>query len=148
MDKIEEAGGTSYDFIDIPPVDDQDGGQPGGNIRVAYLYNSDVVRLRDGEPGSSTENNEVLPGPELKYNPGRIQPSDSAAWDSTRKPLAAAWETVDGQSVFFTVNVHFSSKGGSSPIMGDLRPPVNGAVSEREAQAKSTAVSNYLHINI
>lgn len=38
VDAISKAsGGVTYDFINIPPVDGQDGGQPGGNIRVAYL---------------------------------------------------------------------------------------------------------------
>lgn len=31
------SGGVKYSFVDIPPIDGQDGGQPGGNIRVAYL---------------------------------------------------------------------------------------------------------------
>lgn len=28
---------TPYDFVEVVPVNDQDGGQPGGNIRQAYL---------------------------------------------------------------------------------------------------------------
>lgn len=37
-DVIKEAsGGVHYEFINIEPEDNQDGGQPGGNIRVAYL---------------------------------------------------------------------------------------------------------------
>ncbi len=28
---------VQYEFIEIAPVDKQDGGQPGGNIRTAYL---------------------------------------------------------------------------------------------------------------
>ena len=30
--------GIKYDFVDIPPEDNVDGGKPGSNIRVAYLY--------------------------------------------------------------------------------------------------------------
>lgn len=30
-------GGAQYSFIEIPPVNDQDGGEPGGNIRQVYL---------------------------------------------------------------------------------------------------------------
>jgi hypothetical protein len=30
-------GMVTYAFVDVPPVDGEDGGQPGGNIRVAYL---------------------------------------------------------------------------------------------------------------
>ena len=140
IDSIDAISDVTYEFVEIPPVDDQDGGQPGGNIRVSYLYNPDVIQLRNGQPGSSTDNNEVLPGPELKFNPGRIQPVGTDAWASTRKPLVAAWETVDGENLFFTVNVHFSSKGGSSSLEGNFRPPINGAVDEREAQAQNTAV--------
>lgn len=29
--------GVHYDFINIPPVNNMDGGKPGSNIRVAYL---------------------------------------------------------------------------------------------------------------
>lgn len=75
----------------------------------------------------------------MKYNPGRIDPLNTEAWTASRKPLAAAWETLDGKNKFFTVNVHFGSKGGSSSIEGDARPPVNGGVEDRAAQANVTA---------
>ncbi|GES65221.1 endonuclease/exonuclease/phosphatase family protein [Aspergillus terreus] len=133
--EIQKQGGIKYDFVNIDPVDGRDGGEPGGNIRVAYLYDPSVVRLRNANPGSSTDANEVLSGAELKYNPGLIDPSNSA-WADSRKPLAAAWETLEGQARFFTVNVHFTSKGGGSSIEGDARPPVNGGIDQRSAQAK------------
>ena len=140
VESIRNQSGVSYAFASINPVNNQDGGQPGGNIRVAYLYNPSVLRLRKPNPGSSTDANEVLPGPELKYNPGRIDPLNTAAWTASRKPLAAAWETLDGKNKFFTVNVHFGSKGGSSSIEGDARPPVNGGIEDRMVQANVTAV--------
>ena len=35
---IEKASnGVEYEFVDIPPLNNVDGGQPGSNIRVAYL---------------------------------------------------------------------------------------------------------------
>jgi hypothetical protein len=137
---VESLSGVVYDYININPVDGEDGGQQGGNIRVAYLYRPDVVALHKPNPGGSLDANEVLPGPELKYNPGRIDPANSA-WDSSRKPLAAMWKTVDGtESVFFTVNVHFASKGGSTTYHGDARPPVNGVVGPRTRQAEVAGV--------
>ncbi len=42
------------------------------------------------------------------------------------------------------MNVHFASKGGSSSLHGDARPPVNGGVDIRQAQAEITAVSSVL----
>ncbi|KAK7433153.1 hypothetical protein QQZ08_000084 [Neonectria magnoliae] len=139
VDGIEEASGVVYDFVDVDPVNNKDGGQPGGNIRVAYLYRPDAVQLVDVNPGNATEVNEVFPGPTLKYNPGLIEPANSA-WDASRKPLVAMWKPVKGSSTpFFTVNVHFGSKGGSSSLHGDPRPPVNKGVEKRTLQAQLTA---------
>lgn len=120
------SSGTNYSFVDIDPVDDSNGGQPGGNIRNAYLYNPDRVRLVNGTAGSSTQANEVLPGPSLRYNPGLVDPNNPA-WRASRKPLAAQWETVRNYGrggTFFTSNNHWSSKGGSSYLftaMPDLQ---------------------------
>jgi hypothetical protein len=45
------AGGPQYDAREIDPVNDQDGGQPGGNIRVVFLYNPATVTFVDaGDP--------------------------------------------------------------------------------------------------
>ncbi|KAI0601687.1 endonuclease/exonuclease/phosphatase family protein [Biscogniauxia sp. FL1348] len=135
------AADVGYEYTYINPVDGADGGAPGGNIRVAYLYRAAVLRPRAGSPGNATQANEVLllpPGPALRYNPGLIDPLN-AAWENSRKPLAAAWEVVDGNSTLFTVNVHWGSKGGSSSLHGDARPPVNAGVDKRMAQAEVTA---------
>lgn len=140
--EIANQGGINYSFIDIDPTDDQDGGEPGGNIRNAYLYDPSIIQLHNPNPGSSTDANDVLSGdsgPELKFNPGLIDPENDA-WESSRKPLAAAWEVVDGGDVFFTINVHLTSKGGGSSLEGDARPPVNGGVEKRISQAEAIAV--------
>ena len=138
---IAAAGGANYTFVEIAPSDDQDGGQPGGNIRVAYLYKPSLIRLYKPNAGSATDANEVLAGPSLKFNPGRIAPAEEA-WTASRKPLVAQWEVIGnggkGAGTFFTVNVHMGSKGGSSSIQGDARPPVNGGVDDRIAQATLT----------
>ncbi|SMY28479.1 unnamed protein product [Zymoseptoria tritici ST99CH_1A5] len=147
-DAITTAGSpVNYTFININPVDDRDGGQPGGNIRTVYLYNPAVLGLRDFNPGGSTQATQVLPGPRLSLNPGLIDPTN-AAWRSTRKPLVAQWETLNDRrgggknSTFFTVNVHLTSKGGSSSLHGDARPPINGGVDMRSAQA--TVTGNFI----
>jgi predicted extracellular nuclease len=141
-DAIVSAGGPQYAFTDIAPSDDKDGGAPGGNIRVAYLYKPSLIRLYKPNPGGALDANAVLDGPTLKFNPGRIDPTNEA-WTASRKPLVAQWEVIgkNGKSdgSFFTVNVHFGSKGGSSSIQGDARPPVNGGVEDRLIQAQLTA---------
>jgi predicted extracellular nuclease len=141
---IRAAGGPLYSFTDVAPVDDKDGGQPGGNIRTAYLYKPALIRLYKPNPGGPLDANQVVDGPTLKYNPGRIDPTN-AAWTASRKPLAAQWEVISSKGsnkkadIFFTVNVHFGSKGGSSSLHGDARPPVNGGVQDRIDQSIITA---------
>ena len=136
-DAIASISSVTYDFVEIPPINNADGGQPGGNIRVAYLYNPAILAL-PGSSGDATTAVSVLPGPALSVNPGLISPTD-AAWTNSRKPLVAQWTILSSNSTFFTVNVHYASKGGSSSIAGDARPPVNGGVLDRLAQANLTA---------
>lgn len=138
---IEKASGVVYDFVDVDPVNNKDGGQPGGNIRCAYLYRPDVIELYKPNEGGNTVANEIVDGPEIKYNPGLIDPTNSA-WADSRKPLVAQWKTVKGTGkVFFTINVHFTSKGGSTGLHNDPRPPINKGVEKRTQQADITAVS-------
>lgn len=139
-DALQKESGVAYNFTNVDPVNNQDGGQPGGNIRQAYLCRVDVLDLYQPKQGGSADANEVLDGPALKYNPGRIDPSNTA-YDNSRKPLAAQWKAKKGGRVFFTVNVHMGSKGGSSTLHGDQRPPVNKGVEKRTTQNEAAAVS-------
>ncbi|KAK0617583.1 Endonuclease/exonuclease/phosphatase-like protein [Immersiella caudata] len=135
---IESLSSISYAFASVDPISNQDGGQPGGNIRQAYLYRPEVVTLYKPNPGSGSDETQVQPGPKLSFNPGRIEPGNEA-WSASRKPIAAAWVAKGAKKPFFTVNVHFSSKGGGTSLHGDARPPVNGAVGRREMQGNVTA---------
>lgn len=51
---------------------------------------------------------------------------------------------VDSKERVFAINVHMSSKGGSSSLHGDARPPVNGVVEKRIAQIGVLAVRQFL----
>ncbi|KAI0763618.1 DNase I-like protein [Trametes elegans] len=136
------ASGKTYAFLDIDPQNDKDGGEPGGNIRTAYLYNSTKFHLVSGSPaGGALDATVPVLGPDgkvtLTFNPGRIDPTN-AAWDSSRKPLVAAWETATGTR-FFTINLHLTAKLGGSSTQGDARPPVNGGVEQRISQVQTIA---------
>ncbi|GLB61868.1 DUF6359 domain-containing protein [Cytobacillus sp. NCCP-133] len=120
IEKIKELGGPAYTYTDIAPEDKQDGGQPGGNIRVGFLYNTERVTLSEGEKGSATDAVDFENG-KLTLNPGRIDPTN-AAFEDSRKALAAQFE-FQGESVIVVAN-HFNSKGGDLPLFGKVQPPV------------------------
>ncbi|THH01613.1 hypothetical protein EW026_g1134 [Hermanssonia centrifuga] len=146
------SGGVQYEFVNVPPLNNMDGGKPGSNIRVAYLWRPEKVSLVPGyTTGNATQPTEVIHEKDGKLalsmhltfvhenslNPGRVDPM-SPAWEETRKPLAAAWQATTGER-FYTVNVHFSSKRDSSSTHGDARPPVNGHSERRTQQMNVTA---------
>ncbi|MGB3655489.1 MAG: CHRD domain-containing protein, partial [Rivularia sp. (in: cyanobacteria)] len=136
VDAIATAGGPTYSFIDNTFIgENTSGGQPGGNIRTAFLYNGDRVDFVDGSLTAITD--------------AQAQQTDSSnPFFDSRLPLAAKF-TFNGEEVT-VVNNHFSSKGGSAPILGVEQPfearqedvNVNGSLDERQDQAQ--AVKGYV----
>jgi 2',3'-cyclic-nucleotide 2'-phosphodiesterase (5'-nucleotidase family)/predicted extracellular nuclease/putative cell wall-binding protein len=126
-DAIAANGGPTYAFTEIAPEDKKDGGVPGGNIRVGYLYNPERVTLAEGTKGDATTAVAYENG-SLTLNPGRIDPTNPAFEDS-RKPLAAQF-TFKGEDVI-VINNHFNSKGGDQPLFGKNQPPVLGSEEQR-----------------
>jgi predicted extracellular nuclease len=134
---VQAAGGPTYQFRQIDPVNDQDGGQPGGNIRQGFLFRTDRgLSFVDRPGGTSTNSTAVVRtrrGPQLTFSPGRIQPNDPA-FNSSRKPLAGEF-TWKGKSLIVVAN-HFNSKGGDDPLFGHRQPTVRVSETQRHAQAK------------
>ncbi|EPD51913.1 hypothetical protein HMPREF1210_01715, partial [Paenisporosarcina sp. HGH0030] len=122
---IVAAGGPKYNWTDIAPEYNQDGGAPGGNIRVGYLYNPQRVTLSEGTKGGSTEAVKWVDG-ELSKNPGRIL---DIPQPNTRKPIAAQFEFQGEQVV--VIGAHLNSKGGDQPLFGKNQPPFLGSEAER-----------------
>jgi hypothetical protein len=141
VDAIVAAGGPRYEWREIDPVDDQDGGAPGGNIRVAFLFNPARVSFVDRPGGDSTTAVAVTgtKEPALSVSPGRINPG-SEAWTDSRKPLAGEF-VFRGKTVFVVAN-HFNSKGGDQPMYGRFQPPTRSSETQRVAQA--TEVNNFV----
>ena len=111
---IAAAGGPRYEYADVAPPDGADGGQPGGNIRVAYLY----------QPGRVA----------LIGSVQRIEDTDGDdAFRNSRKPLKAVFDFKGTKLT--VINCHFSSKYGSPPLFGRIQPPTNGGLAKRLAQA-------------
>src|SRR6185295_6190342 len=124
-------------------VDDQDGGEPGGNIRQIFMFRTDRgVSFIDRPGGSSTTSTTVgsgTSGPELSFSPGRIDPTNSA-WNASRKPLAGEF-TFNGHKLF-NIGNHFNSKGGDDPLFGHRQPPVRSSETQRTQQAQ--IVNNFV----
>ncbi|MFF3817028.1 lamin tail domain-containing protein [Streptomyces bluensis] len=137
IDAIKAAGGPAYDWRSVDPVNDQDGGEPGGNIRNVFLFNPQRVSFVDRPGGDSTTAVQAVSdgkkGVKLSASPGRINPT-SDAWKSSRKPLVGEF-LFRGEKVFVVGN-HFNSKGGDKPLHGAVQPPVLGSETQRLAQAK------------
>lgn len=134
---IAAAGGPTYSWRQIDPTNNADGGQPGGNIRVAFLYNPERVTFVDRPGGDATTAVDVVAGPgkkpELTVSPGRINPT-STAWSSSRKPLVG--EFVFNDKPVFVVANHFSSKGGDQPLYSRYQPPTRSSEVQRLQQAQ------------
>lgn len=136
-DAIVAAGGPKYEWRQIDPVEGADGGQPGGNIRVGFLFNPQRVSFVDREGGDATTAVEVVRSdgqPALSVSPGRIDPGNPA-FENSRKPLAG--EFVFGDHTVFVVANHFNSKGGDQPVHGRFQPPNRSSEVQRLQQAKA-----------
>lgn len=139
VDAIAATGGPEYEFIDTPDmpstfrnedgeVESPVGGQPGGNIRNAFLYNPDRVDVVEDSVRTLSDGD----GDAFPYFGGRI-------------PLEATFR-FNGEDVTF-LNNHFSSKSGSAPILGTEQPfttrqedpTVNGSLEQRQDQATGVA---------
>ncbi|WP_345050854.1 endonuclease/exonuclease/phosphatase family protein [Streptomyces rameus] len=142
IDAIVAAGGPKYDWRSINPVNDQDGGEPGGNIRQVFLFNPQRVSFTDRAGGGSTTAvgvTKVHGKAELTASPGRVDPAN-AAWTNSRKPLAGEF-VFRGRTVFVIAN-HLNSKGGDQALTAQYQPPVRGSEVQRHAQA--TAVNAFV----
>ena len=134
-DAIAAAGGPRYQWREIDPQDKHDGGQPGGNIRVAFLFNADRVSFVDRPGGDATTAVGVTTEhgrAALTLSPGRVDPTNPA-WQDSRKPLAGEFR-FRGRTVFVVAN-HFVSKGGDQPMHGRYQPPARNSEIQRQQQA-------------
>jgi predicted extracellular nuclease len=136
--EIRAAGGPRYRFRQIDPVPGADGGEPGGNIRVGFLFRTDrglrFVDRGHADAKTPTLEDRSRPGAQLTLSPGRVMPRNPAFRDS-RKPLAGEFR-VHGHRLF-VVAVHLNSKGGDGPLMGRVQPPRRPSEVQRHRQARA-----------
>lgn len=113
--------GADYKAVNIDPVVHSEGGQPGGNIRTAMIYDATRVGFTERNPGQSLNNSFVDRSGNLSANPGRIMALDKA-FLRTRRSLVAQFD-FRGEKIFVVGN-HFNSKLGDVSMWGAQQPPV------------------------
>lgn len=111
-----QAGGPSYEWVDIPPQPGADGGQPGGNIRNAFLYDPGRVQVVEGS---------------LQRLGSR-----SPAFDGSRKPLAVRFRLIKGQGELELINVHLASKRHQNGLFAPEQPGFDPRLTVRTQQAE------------
>ncbi|MDZ7966786.1 MAG: endonuclease [Nostoc sp. DedSLP03] len=89
ISSIQSVGGPAYEYREIPPQNGLDGGQPGGNIRVGFLFNPQRVKLQKLE-----------------------RFADDPAFLNSRKPLVGEFTFNDIPIAL--INNHFASKSGGA----------------------------------
>jgi uncharacterized protein len=138
-DAIVAAGGPQYSWRSVDPVDDKDGGQPGGNIRNVFLFNPDRVTFVDRGSDSvdrsttGTAVTKLQGSAALTLSPGRIDPQNPV-WSTSRKPLAGEFR-FGGKPVIIIAN-HFDSKGGDQNADGRFQFPNQSSRVQRSGQAQ------------
>ncbi len=143
VDAVIHSGGPRYRPLALDPGDKQDGGQPGGNIRVALLVDETRARVIERQlPGAVVPIGLEGGGAGPSASPGRLF-VDHAAFGNdggeggTRKPLVVELE-VAGERLVVVV-CHLASKSGDDPVLGARQPPLRHSDARRLRQARALA---------
>ncbi len=112
---IRAVGGPTYHWVDVPPQPGADGGQPGGNIRNAFLYNPERVAIV----------------PESVRNIG----ADDAAFEDSRKALMVRFRMLSTNRELAVINVHLASKRHQRGVFAPERPGFDPRQETRVRQA-------------
>ena len=126
---IAQISSVQYNWIDLEPELNADGGQPGGNIRNGFLYRTDAV----------------------KPNRASLQKLgiDHPAFVDSRKPLICEFESLASGRSWYLINLHLASKRHQASVFAPLEPGHDHKESVRIAQAEvvGQAVKHLLDAN-
>ncbi|KAK9818832.1 hypothetical protein WJX74_009299 [Apatococcus lobatus] len=132
VDLIASHGGPNYTWTTIDPIYATTGGQPGGNIRNAILYDPEFVHLLPATQGPGNATDSVEPTLDdgghmiLSHNPGLIDPT-SYLWLESRRPLVAHFQHCGTGRTFVVVVCHLRAKF-EGQLYGIRQPPFNGGL--------------------
>ncbi|MEO0336622.1 MAG: hypothetical protein AAF202_09510, partial [Pseudomonadota bacterium] len=69
---------SEYEIVNIDPLENAEGGKPGGNIRVAFIYKKDKIEFNRRPIPSPRIDTVVRRNGDINFNPGRIFPNHPA----------------------------------------------------------------------
>lgn len=139
-DEVGPCADIDYEAININPLSHREGGVPGANIRVAFIYNKKRLGFNENPPPTPQDEVFILPSGHLNFNPGRIAPN-SEAFRNTRKSVVAEF-TFRGEPVFVIVN-HFNSKISDTSHFSIHQPIMRNTEIKRSKLAK--VISDFVH---
>jgi hypothetical protein len=124
---------VAYKPIFVDPFQGGDGGQPGGNIQVAFLYNSNRVSFTPRGALHPLMDITVRPGGGASANPARLFTRDEV-FQNTRKSLLAEFE-FRGEKVYL-INNHFNSKFSDTGLWNAVQPQDFRSDNKRQLMAR------------
>ncbi|WP_309645827.1 Calx-beta domain-containing protein [Phenylobacterium sp.] len=143
---VSTATGMTYQWVDELPANNAEGGEPNGNIRVGFLYNTERVQLGDLAANATIAERRQFTdrigdnlrdaGDRIAISDNQVAGIDTADWTTTRKSLLGEF-VFNGQTVYVSAN-HLPSKGGSGNFYQgdqniDAGAPANSDWAQRNA---------------
>ena len=113
---VRRVGGPNYSWAEIAPEVGADGGQPGGNIRNAFLYRQDRVELLEGSLCRLGLDVEVF--------------------EDSRKPLSARFRVNETGAELELINVHLASKRHQHGLFAPQSPAFDPRLEQRVRQVE------------
>lgn len=139
IDSIPCDSSVSYQAISSAPFMNNDGGQPGGNIQVAFIYNENRVSFSPRGILDPLMDQYLTTDGRLLNNPSRLFVREDA-FNKSRKSVAAEFE-FQGETVFVIGN-HFNSKFADTSLWGAEQP--YELYSDNSRQIKATRINQFV----
>ena len=131
-----------YEFVNVDPFEMAEGGQPGGNIRVAMMYNKLKLDFNyTGNQSTIGGHTAVLSGGDLSLNPGRVFPLDSNFRRSRRSPVMQFNLKAKPEEKIYVIGAHLNSKLGDIDLWGSRQPAVQ--ISEDSRSGKAQKINEF-----
>jgi len=136
-----------YGIINLSPFLQAEGGQPGGNIRVAMFYNMKKLSYEERIDGSIGSQSLVFANGSLSSNPGRIFPTDPV-FQRSRRSVVVEFDVLSapGEKIYAIGN-HLNSKLGDIDFWGNQQPArPNSDFSRSDKTAKINQFIQWIEI--